>query len=533
MSNFDIELPNLNVDVSDSINKTLVVLRQSTTTLNRNSIPIQSVAEMAITASYAVTASHVLNAVVPVTLPPGLVTSSQQVINYGVFATTASNMLYGDQDIIGAFGDININIDEFEPHIEIITSNGQEDAEYHTYQLFQYNTSSGYFGFALDALRAGYSGWDGPVIAGDDGVFNYPSFIGFQDARNYTDGRVTVLTPLVVSGSIIFPDGTTQSTAGGGGSTGDITFNGVQIIGAGTASGDGNGYSTLELVPDVSLYANDQYIIVDPTQPSHIHLRAGGIQDDSNAELYLGGELNYVRVVDGGGVRLNNGQFTANFYQFQQDTDYDTATWSTDESGNHWIDIDITNPSSPTRPSEPFNVPFYSFTQYPQNRIEVFDGTNYIDVSSNGQAYTLGNPYQLRIGTTEAPPSNPSSLLSLTFRINTLSENALQLENNDLDLYVTNNAYIYADQTIQITTGQGNIQITTDDNNSSQSWYLTAQGYTQFPSGVAPTTSKGQEGDEAGSVTFDNGYIYYCTDDYTDGIADIWKRVAWSNDTWG
>ena len=47
-----------------------------------------------------------------------------------------------------------------------------------------------------------------------------------------------------------------------------------------------------------------------------------------------------------------------------------------------------------------------------------------------------------------------------------------------------------------------------------------------------PTTSKGASGDTQGAVTFDSSYIYYCTATYTDGVADIWKRVAWSGDTW-
>jgi hypothetical protein len=47
-----------------------------------------------------------------------------------------------------------------------------------------------------------------------------------------------------------------------------------------------------------------------------------------------------------------------------------------------------------------------------------------------------------------------------------------------------------------------------------------------------PTTSKGSVNDVIGAIALDNAYIYYCTATYTDGIADIWKRVAWSNDTW-
>jgi hypothetical protein len=94
---------------------------------------------------------------------------------------------------------------------------------------------------------------------------------------------------------------------GGSGNTGDITFNGVKIIGAGTDSGDGYGYSTLELVPDNSLYDiqpggdfgyGGQYLIIDPTSPNHIHIRAGGPQDQASAQLIVGGELANITVRD-------------------------------------------------------------------------------------------------------------------------------------------------------------------------------------------------------------------------------------------
>lgn len=49
---------------------------------------------------------------------------------------------------------------------------------------------------------------------------------------------------------------------------------------------------------------------------------------------------------------------------------------------------------------------------------------------------------------------------------------------------------------------------------------------------TVPTSSIGALGDIAGDMAFDGTYIYYCTTDYTDGVDDIWKRVAWSNDTW-
>lgn len=80
--------------------------------------------------------------------------------------------------------------------------------------------------------------------------------------------------------------------------TGNISFSGVQVIGSGTNSGDGNGYATLELVPDKNLYNNNQYLVVDPTAPNHVHIRAGGTQDASNAELIIGGEQANVKVTD-------------------------------------------------------------------------------------------------------------------------------------------------------------------------------------------------------------------------------------------
>jgi hypothetical protein len=92
--------------------------------------------------------------------------------------------------------------------------------------------------------------------------------------------------------------------SGGTANIGDITFDGVKIIGAGTASGDGSNRGTIDLVPDADLLTNqyheDQYLIIDPTAPNHIHIRGGGTQDASGADLFLGGERNNVRVSDGG-----------------------------------------------------------------------------------------------------------------------------------------------------------------------------------------------------------------------------------------
>jgi hypothetical protein len=82
------------------------------------------------------------------------------------------------------------------------------------------------------------------------------------------------------------------------GSQGSLTLpGGGEIINSPDSSGDDSGYSTLQLDPDNTL-GTDQSIIIDPTGPNHIHVRAGGTPDDSSADLFLGAELNNVQVSD-------------------------------------------------------------------------------------------------------------------------------------------------------------------------------------------------------------------------------------------
>ena len=111
---------------------------------------------------------------------------------------------------------------------------------------------------------------------------------------------------------------------------------------------------------------------------------------------------------------------------------------------------------------------------------------------------------------------------------------------DDIDLYVFaggTGAVILAGQSdlsIGHTSGQTDIYGDVEFNN----------GTTAFQSGndvsfncpvkftqSAPASSIGVDGDLQGAVAFDSNYIYYCTADY-DGVTNIWKRVAWSGDTW-
>jgi len=97
-------------------------------------------------------------------------------------------------------------------------------------------------------------------------------------------------------------------------------YNGGYIQFVGNSSGDGAGYTTLQLIPDETRVGTDQYLIVDPTAPGHIHIRAGGTQDNSFADLFLGGENSYVKVGSGSNPPIT---VTAN-----------TESWTFDTAGN-------------------------------------------------------------------------------------------------------------------------------------------------------------------------------------------------------
>ncbi len=155
-------------------------------------------------------------------------------------------------------------------------------------------------------------GQDGaPGTNGTDALWNFTgawvngidygagSVVEFQGSTYYhPTGQYSSYSPPTNGWLLVSAKGADGSD--GTADTGDITFDGIQIIGAGTASGDGNELGTIELVPDGNINS-DQYVIIDPTTPNHIHIRAGGDQDASNAELFLGAERTGVQVSDNSG----------------------------------------------------------------------------------------------------------------------------------------------------------------------------------------------------------------------------------------
>jgi hypothetical protein len=85
------------------------------------------------------------------------------------------------------------------------------------------------------------------------------------------------------------------------------------------------GAGVINIVPDNALYANDQYIVIEPTAPDHIHIRPGGTIDDSTAKLILGGELTNVTVSDDEGQHVK-------IYSRNEDND-GSHVWAFSEDG--------------------------------------------------------------------------------------------------------------------------------------------------------------------------------------------------------
>lgn len=227
------------------------------------------------------------------------------------------------------------------------------------------------------------------------------------------------------------------------------------LYGSNEDSADGAGYDTIKLIPDSLVYYNgsNQYIVIDPTAPNHIHVRAGGTIDQSTADLFLGGEWNHVKVSDSN----------------------DNVVISTDVDGagatKNWT---FGNDGTLTAPGEVYGQ-FFSL------RGGNLSGT-IGSLGYEGDIPTLDGTLGVRIRT-GAPESGPGWE------------------------FTANGSISFPDSTMQDTAWAG--------------------GKVVSP----PLTSIGVAGDTIGDISFNASYFYYCKANY-DGIDNIWKRVAWSNDTW-
>lgn len=265
-------------------------------------------------------------------------------------------------------------------------------------------------------------------------------------------------------------------SGGGNANTGDVTFELNKIIGAGSASGDGNGYATVELVPDQSLYANHQYLVIDPTAPSHIHIRAGGPQDNSNADLILGGEKNHVRVRDNQGVRIQN-EFTSDDYHWYDSSTFSDASWFV-ENGNNYVQFTTADPIMVNR--------FWSFTNGTPNQLIIYDAISQTSFTLDYAGWGSNpEPNVYKVQVVQTPPEGGTVIPSaIEFHLFTTTTNSIQLENNDFRVDVGDDIRMFSRDIFRLANYSTDepIEITTDYDNSSYTWAFNSDGTMRFPS---------------------------------------------------
>jgi hypothetical protein len=298
------------------------------------------------------------------------------------------------------------------------------------------------------------------------------------------------------------PQGPAGSGEGGTADTGDITFDGVKIIGAGTASGDGADLGTIELVPDGSL-TSDQYLIIDPTAPNHIHIRAGGEIDQSTADLIIGGETNNVWVSDSSRrVSINTRPETV-INSYVNDNLTSSTTFVTSNASDINIDYVV-------------NI---AGTDYVVDAVTSNSPTQgLLSVTASGAVFTSGSTYTFVY---EPPYTNYWQFGADGYltgpAMGGLFVNGLL--NGEGDLWLGSNTNIV------LSTGDGEAFI--DDPNTPGNQIAKLSDIRV----EVPAASIGQAGDVFGKSADDATYHYFCTGTY-DGTTNIWKRIAWSNDTW-
>ncbi len=301
--------------------------------------------------------------------------------------------------------------------------------------------------------------------------------VSYDDATN----KLNLTVPTIPVDVSDLTDTTNLLGGGGTADTGDVTFEGIKVIGAGTASGDDNGYSTLELVPDNNLYANDQYLVVDPTAPSHIHIRAGGAQDSSNAELYLGGEKNYVRVTDFNGVRLYNESSFDNTEYYLDGVHFTSAAWTAGAEGQQ-------STVSFTTTDQNLIDAGFNFFNDGRNILQVVTSEGTVTLTPTGFGSLGSNVWRFNVN--EIPAPTPQTISEIILTIWTTRQNSLSL-NSDLTVEVTDDVRITGRDTFVLrnTAIAEPIQITTSYGTNSYTWQFNADSTLTFPDNTVQTTA--------------------------------------------
>jgi len=262
----------------------------------------------------------------------------------------------------------------------------------------------------------------------------------------------------------------------------NITFVGNGIINSTlNSSGDGFGYATMSIKPDVSL-ESDQYLIVDPTGPNHIHIRAGGTQDASSTDFYLGGEKNFVRISDSSkSVRMQNESLQYNGgYSFDTTLGFSSAAWQDDGYGGYQVIINDPTP-------DVFTAIWGLQTT---SSIEIYDGSSYYTLIANGNSNTpSGGP--ITFGVTQAPPSSPTNIVNLSITNYVVRTNYAEVNGTDFTVNVYDDVRITGSDIVSIRNRSSTdpVQIVTDYDASAYTWTFNSDATMTFPDSTVQNTA--------------------------------------------
>lgn len=283
--------------------------------------------------------------------------------------------------------------------------------------------------------------------------------------------------------------------------TGSLSFgDGSVIQSISSSSADDNGYSTLTLKPDVSL-GTDQYIVLDPTAPNHIHIRPGGTVDNSGAELYIGGEKNYLRINDGApSVRMQTeSSMFINSYYFTSGSGVSSIEWTSDQFGNNFVKF-----NDPT--IDVYNA-IWAFNN-PSTFTATYNGGNdYISFTVNGSS-TPGLPQAASFYVLQAPPSSPTYLDYADIQILQNRQTYIEANGSDVRIQAADDVRIFSQDAFRLINYSATqpIEIITNYDNLDKTFAFNVDGTLTFPDGTtqnsAFTTSSFNEFATTGSNTF-------------------------------
>lgn len=294
-----------------------------------------------------------------------------------------------------------------------------------------------------------------------------------------------------------------------------------------------------------------------------LQLASGGdIVDSTGASVLGGGSAstgnitfsgNYMTGTDGT-VRMQvlNVNQTAS-YSFTPGVDYSTAVW--DGTGITFND-----------PTQTIYDAIWALTNF--STIEVQVAGTWFTVTSAGSS-TPGMPQAPTLWLNQTAEGGPLNIDIVDIIINEGTSSFVEIDSTDFEVDVQDDIRMYANDTFLLSNRSTSDPIRIETSNGDYRWQFRPDGGLDLPDGgdiyrngssvipslasvatsgsyndlndrpnslyrqvIAPVISKGQPGDQQNDIAFDNNYVYYCTSDYIDGVAHIWKRIAFSVDTW-